>query len=362
MAMDLMPVDRIPDWKERIERQDAFWDRKILDRPVVHIAFPREKPLVPWPARKTHASVRERWMDAEYVADWAHAMAMNTEHMGDALPAANPNLGPEIFSAFFGAELEYTNDTSWAVPCIREWGEAGKLAFSKENAYWRKLEELTAALLARGKGAFYTGLTDFHPGADAIAAFRDPEVMNVDMIEHPDEVRRMVRVVTDAYLKVLDHWFGRLAAAGQAFTCWAGIVSTRRWYVPSNDFSCMISSPMFDDFFLPGIREECRHTAASIYHLDGPGALHHLDSLLAIPELNAIQWVSGAGKGPETRWLHVYRKCQEAGKGIQLGVDAQDLEFFLGNLKPEGVWLRVGGVRNRKEGEAIIRRVSGWRR
>jgi hypothetical protein len=123
----------------------------------------------------------------------------------------------------------------------------------------------------------------------------------------------------------------------------------------------MISKAMFDDMFLPGLRNECAHTRASIYHLDGPGALHHLDSLLGIPELNAIQWVYGAGKGPATRWLDVYRKCQAAGKSIQLGVSLDELEIVIGNLKPEGVWLGVDGIRGREEAETVITRVSRWK-
>ncbi len=46
-------------------------------------------------------------MDAEYVAQCALAGVMNTAYLGDALPCAMPNLGPEVFSAFFGCELEY---------------------------------------------------------------------------------------------------------------------------------------------------------------------------------------------------------------------------------------------------------------
>jgi hypothetical protein len=37
-----------------------------------------------------------------------------------------------------------------------------------------------------------------------------------------------------------------------------------------------------------------RHVERTIYHLDGPGALRHLDRLLAIPELDCAQWIQGA--------------------------------------------------------------------
>lgn len=360
-ARRIMPIDRIPDWRRRIERVDACLDRAILDRPVVWCTvWPRE-PRVPWPARKSWNTIRDRWMDVEWVADVAYAAAMNAEYLGDALPATHPNLGPEVFSAFFGAELEFSNDSSWSIPCLRRWEDAGKLEFSTGSPYWQKMEELYDALLARGRGVFYTGITDLHPGGDAIAAFRDPETFAVDMIEARDEVRTLLARVNEAYFRVFDHYCGKLEAAAQPITSWHRYVTTRRQYVPSNDFSCMISKAMFDDVFLPGIREECRHTGASVYHLDGPDAIRHLDSLLAIPELNAIQWVCGAGKGPVTRWLDLLRRIQDAGKGVQvLDVHPHELDAVMQALRPEGVWLDLAGVGTRDEGEALIRKVERW--
>jgi hypothetical protein len=356
-----MPIESVPDWEKRLARQDAFWSGSILDRPVVVMTLHRPHPDFPWPAPKTYASVRDRWMDSGYRAEQALASVMNTEYLGDALPTACPNLGPEIFSAFFGCQLEFSEQTSWSIPLLHDWNQADDLQFSETNEYFLKMEEITDALLAAGRNRFYTGITDLHPGGDAIVAFRDPLNMNMDMIDHPEAIKTLLAKVNAAYLRVFDHYCDKLEKAGQAITSWPGIVSTRRWYVPSNDFSCMISKEMFDDVFLAGIAEECRHTEASIYHLDGPGALQHLDSLLAIKELNAIQWVYGAGHGRATDWLPVYRRCQAAGKGLQIDIQADELETLMANLRPEGIWLRVGGVASREQGEAVLRRVSQWR-
>ncbi len=135
-------------------------------------------------------------------------------------------------------------------------------------------------------------------------------------------------------------------------TNWSGIVSAKKWYVPSNDFSCMISEALFDEVFLPGIAEECRFFEASIYHLDGPNALRHLDRLLAIPELNAIQWVYGAGNGRVSDWMPVYKKVQAAGKGFQLHPEPDELDLIFSELRPEGVWLEIIGVKGPRGGRA----------
>ena len=358
----IMPIEAIPDWERRLARQDAFWDCAILDRPVVHIAFPRMGSRQAEPASRNWATLRDKWLDAEYVAERAVASVRNTEYWGDALPCAWPNLGPEVFSAFYGQEMEYGPDTSWSIPILDDWAQADALQFSADNFYWRKLDEMTRALLEAGRGLFYTGLTDLHPGADAIAAFRDPQRLNVDLLEAPEEVKRLLRRVTSDYLRIFDALCDVLRDVGQAMCSWAMIVSTRKWYIPSNDFSCMVSETMFQEFFLAGIIEEIRHTEASLYHLDGPQALRHLDALLDIPELNAIQWIYGAGAGRAPDWLHVYRRCQEAGKGIQIiGVTPQELDVLIENLRPEGVWISMEGVSDPDAAESVLNRVARWR-
>ena len=356
----VMPIERIPDWEERLARQDAFLECAIVDRPVVCISLWRPDASYPAPA-KTHATLRDRWLDTDYVVATALHTVMNTEYLGDALPHCYPNLGPEVFSAFFGCELEFGDETSWSKPMLRDWADVGKVRFSEDSIYWRKIVELTDALLEAGKGRFYTGMTDFHPGGDAIAALRDPAQLNYDMIEHVEEVKNLLPYVTEVYLKVFDHFYQKLRAANQAISTWAGPVSSKRWLVPSNDFSCMVSPAMFDEVFLPSIIEECRHYDASLYHLDGPNALRHLDSLLAIRELSAIQWVYGAGNGRASDWIWVYRKCQAAGKGVEIHIAPEELDTIMASIQPEGVWLDIFGVGGRDEAEALIKKVAGWR-
>jgi len=358
-AFPVMPLEHVAHWEERLARQDAFWRCEIIDRPVVVMTAAKPRPEHPWPQPKSYASPRERWMDTEWVVATALASARNTDYFGDALPTAWPNLGPELFSAFFGMEMEYTAETSWGVPNLSDWAQADDLVLDKDSFYWNKLLEMTDALLEAGRGTYYVGITDMHPGGDAIAAFRDPMQLNLDLLDALDDVKRLLDRVNRAYFEVFDFYYDKLAAAGQAITSWPGIASTKKWYVPSNDFSCMVSPEMFDDVFLPGITEECRHMEASIYHLDGPGALRHLDSLLGIPELNAIQWVYGAGNGRASDWFHVYQQCQEAGKGIQLTVGLDELDAVIANLRPEGVWLAVE-VNGPAQADEVIEKVGRW--
>lgn len=361
MKNSIMPIEKIQDWEMRIKRQDAFWNGEIIDRPVVIISFGKEKASGKAPVQKTYATPREWWMDSEYIAECVAYNIENSVYCGDALPMSYPNLGPEVFSSFFGMEMEYSEDTSWGIPNLHDWSKVSELKFSKNNFYWKKIIEITDMLLAKGKGKFYVGYTDLHPGGDAIAAFRDPLNLNMDMLDFPEEVKKLREYVDDVFEEIFNFYADKLQGAGQAITTWPGIVSSKRWHVPSNDFSCMISKEMFDEIFLPGIARECRIAEASIYHLDGPQALTHLDSLLEIKELNVIQWVYTSNKGCASDWLHVYKKCQAAKKGIQLSVHTNELDTIMENLRPEGVWLRIYGINDADSASAIIKKVAKWK-
>ena len=354
-----MAIENLSDLDERVARQDAFWHCAVIDRPVVSITVPKARLERPYPS-KDHATIRERWLDVGYQVERALAYVMNTDYLGDAIPHAIPNLGPEVFSAFFGCELQFGEHTSWSVPSLGSWDDVKGVHFSQDNVYWRTIVAMTDALLDAGRGVFYTGITDLQPGS-VIASLRDPHRLNLDMIDFPEEVKKLQAYVTEVYKGVYDFFCDKLAAAGQLCCTWAGIVSTKRWYVPSVDFSCMISPRMFEETFLPGVAAECRHYEASVYHLDGPGAVKHLDALLDIEELNAIQWVWGAGQGRATDWMDIYVRCQKAGKGLQIGpVEPDELDTLMDTLRPEGVWLGMVGIGDRVEAQAVLRRASRW--
>ena len=101
-------------------------------------------------------------------------------------------------------------------------------------------------------------------------------------------------------------------------------------------------------------------TNRSIYHLDGPGALRHLDSILDIPELDALQWVYGAGNEGYHKWVHVYRQAQAAGKGIQVICQMDELDQVMETLDPRGLFLQVGGVPSREAAEWMLETLEKW--
>ena len=80
----------------------------------------------------------------------------------------------------------------------------------------------------------------------------------------------------------------------------------------------MLSSEMFREFSLPHIADMIEISDYPLFHLDGKGMIDHLDCLLDIPKLKAIQWQPGAGCESLPQWYPLIRKILDAGKAVQL--------------------------------------------
>ncbi|MFN2228508.1 MAG: hypothetical protein ACK2VA_01950 [Anaerolineae bacterium] len=350
-----------PDYERSKERIDAFWERELIDRPVVQFGLlkPAEE-WVPLPP-SNHATAADRWLDSEYQGELKLAQLSNQEFLGDAMPVAWPNLGPEVFASFYGCPIHFGDyGTSWTDPILDSWEQADGLQLDWESPYLHKLHEMTDILLELGKGRFITGMTDWHPGGDAVAALRDPQELAVDLLTHLDEVQALLQRLEQDYFRVYGVFYEKLIGAGQPISTWTALVCERKYYVPSNDFSIMISPAMFEDVFLPGIRRECQFLDRSIYHLDGPGALRHLDAILSIPELDALQFVPGAGNEGFARWIPVYQRAQAAGKAIQVLCRLEELDLIVNTLDPHGVFLSVSGVPSREAAEHLLHELERW--
>ncbi len=334
-----------PELARSLQRFEAWWHGQIVDRPPVTLSVKAARPYRgPSGEGMTH---RQRALDVEFSVEAALARLAQRDYPGDALPIYMPNVGPELMSTPFGCQLEFGPHTSWSVPTIHDladWQAMIDAAPNFDNLYWRTVETMTRLALQRGRGHCLVGISDLHGNLDILGGLREPQALCMDLIDDPDLIRRAMHHACDAFVTGYDRLWALLREAGQPATTWTTFLHNGPAYVPSCDFWCMLSDDMARDLVIPAILREMRPLQRSIFHLDGPQALRHLDLLLDLPQLDAVQWVYGAGQGPALRWLDVYRRCLLRGKCIELIAQGPDDALAaLRALGPCGVWLRVEG-------------------
>lgn len=357
-----LPYISKPDSDAALARMEAWWHCAILDRPVVQVTAPKPPDQRRTVSHKSHDTLRERYMDVEYTLERAQCWIDNTYWLGEQFPIFWPNLGPEILSATLGAELEFGETTSWSIPCLHDWKDISELHVDPANVYTRTILEMTQRALDQSGGRYLTGITDIHPGADLAASLRDPQQLCLDLALEPVQVHRLMDQLRPSFFDLYELQHELMLNSGQTITVsWLPVLTDGKCYIPSCDFACTISSKMFKEFFLSEIVDEITWLDRSIFHLDGPQALHHLDTLLDIPKLNAIQFVCGAGHEPSSDWMQVFQRIQRAGKGIHVTIAPSDIDPFIEALKPEGVMLHTWSG-SLEEAEAIINKVTRWGR
>lgn len=339
-----------PDWDKVSTRYEAYWARENHDRPLLSVTAPAARQTAePLPRC---AALKERWLDIDYMLAAAHRRFQNTYYGAEALPVLSPDLGPDLFAALYGTPIEFGEDTSWAVHNLKDWDEYQPLVLDKNSPYYRKICEMTRAAAEDGRGQYLVGVTDIHAGLDGLVSMRGPELLCMDALERPEFLARGAMDLFEGF-KTLYTGLQDIAGQHQAgSTNWMNIWHPSRWYVTSCDFICLISPAMFDDLVVEELEAQLAFLDASIFHLDGPDALRHLDRLLELDALQGIQWVYGAGQPTAAHWLEVLQKIQKAGKCFQIDATPADMPVLLDNLAPEGA-LYVVRAESEEEARAI---------
>ncbi len=350
-----------PDYEKSKRRIEAFWQRELLDRPVVQFKLFKPKNELKVSPIFGNAPTQFTDLDAEYLAE-RHLADLNTQlFLGDSLPVAYPDLGPEVMAAFYGCP--YMNDENGIWRCKPLAGDIdlhADLSFNWQSPWLVTLHKLTKALLEIGNGRFITGIGNWVTGSDCLAAILGPMRLGATLIDHPNMVKKQLDIIGTNFERLYTEFYERLREAGQPATTWIPLVSGGKYYVIGNDFSALVSTRMFREFFLNDVIRESKFLDHSIYHLDGPDALKHLDAILEIDDLDGIQFVPPPGDNGFANWMQVYKRIQKAGKCLQLNCDISEVADISRNLEPEGLVLYVQNVSNKDEAEALIHFLEQW--
>ncbi|KAA3657464.1 MAG: hypothetical protein DWQ04_28030 [Chloroflexi bacterium] len=355
-------LEGMPQFDMAMKRIYAWFENEIIDRPPIRFVAHNEflESETEEISTLTKAEKKAWWFDVENQVELFVKSILGKTFHGETFPVFFPNLGPDVYAAFYGANLEFGEVTSWSVPLVRNWDSADKLKLDKNNIYFKKLEELTHHALERCPGKFMVGYTDLHPGLDCVAAWRDPQQLCFDLMDHPERVERLAEVAIADFESVYNHFDEMLKANGQLSVSWMGIPSFGRMHIPSCDFSTMISPKFFKRFGLPILEREVKTMTHNIFHVDGKGVARHLDAILSVPEVHAVQWVQGVGNDlPIMQWVPFIKKLQAKNVPLIVDLHKSEVDAFICEMEPQGLFLWVA-TDNEDEEKNLLKRIAKW--
>jgi 5-methyltetrahydrofolate--homocysteine methyltransferase len=296
-----------------------LWWKGELGRPILPLVIcgadpGRSKPPVP---SLSFANCADFSISPEQIVDRMDYDLSCCEFYGDSYPWINMHhFGPGVAAAFLGAVPESTERTVWFHPVREVPAEELHFTYDPDNRWLRRVKDIYRAGMRRWGGNVCMAMTDLGGTLDILASFLSTEGLLFELLDHPEEIVRLSREITELWLQFYGE-ITEILKGQQGYSDWSSIYAENPSYMLQCDFCYMIGPDMFQSF----VRGDLSRTAAALdrpfYHLDGIGELKHLDSLLAIDAVKGIQWIPGAGE-PETRdWSEVYAKISRAGKKIQ---------------------------------------------
>jgi 5-methyltetrahydrofolate--homocysteine methyltransferase len=305
-------------WPQAQKDMTAWWEG-TLNRAALCVTSPRKD--IPFPFSYTgwdflHFQANPR-KAIERFEDYCRA----TCFAGEAMPSLWLNLGPGVLAAFFTGYLKFDGEacTAWFEQPA-DWDKVEKYRMSEDNDWWKYTRRITRLATDAAKDKYLVGMTDIGGVLDVVASFRGTQELLFDLIQEPQRVLDTCARVSQAWDHVYDTLHS-IISRGQEGTCaWMGIWCPERWYPLQCDFSAMISPGMFEKFVLPDLQHQAKKMDYSIYHLDGPGQLPHVDMILDVPEIHGIQWVPGSGEpqNESYKWDSLYEKILSKGKRLVL--------------------------------------------
>ena len=307
-------------WLKVKETYSRWWAGE-LPRPVVGLTLTgrdpgRSQPKAPLLSQATCADLT---IPAEDLIDRLDYELSKVVYLGDAFPMVNMHeFGPGVAAAFLGARLDNSTGRVWFHPPAETPIEDLHFSYDPDNIWLRRIKEICAAAMNRWQGQVLVSMTDLGGALDILSTFRPSEQLLMDLIDSPEQVKRMVWELHELWFRYFSDINSVLQPMNPGYSAWCGIFSEEPYYIHQCDFCYMISPEMFREFVRDGLEASSREMPRCFYHLDGRGQLPHLDMILAMDRIDGIQWVPGDGAAPADYWIDIYRRIFAAGKKTQL--------------------------------------------
>ena len=350
-------------WKQNLEETKKhyidWWNHKGIVLNMWEHFQEGVKPHADIPAPTPYKDLNQRWFDPQWRAEYLDWYVAHSSLMADMLPVANTQLGPGSLAAILGGVFEGGEDTIWIHPNPNYTDD---IVFDPQHPNYLLHKELLKACKAKAQGHYYVGMPDLMEGLDVLAAIKGTDKVLLDTVMQPEVLEHQMQQINDIYFKVFDELYDIIREGDEMAFCYFSSWAPGKMSKLQSDISTMISVDDYRRFVQPFIREQCQKIDYTLYHLDGVGAMHHLDALLEIKELNAIQWTPGVGEpqGGSPKWYDLYKKILAGGKSFMAcWVTLDELKPLLDNIGGDGVHLEMD-FHNEREVEQAMRIIEEY--
>ena len=243
--------------------------------------------------------MEDKYQNPQRIVDRYRYFCQTHAFLGESFPNLNIDFGPGSLASYLGSEIGFKEDTVWFNKCLDGWDGVPKLTFDPENKWFKKHLQLAKDCQALAGDDFYVDMPDLMENIDVLASLRGAQDILFDLLDEPEMIGERIQEVTDIYYEYYDRFYDVIKdeEGGNAYTVFQ-IWGPGRTVKLQCDFSAMMSPEDFRKYIQPSLRSQSENVDHVLYHLDGPAAIKHMDALMEIEGIDALQWTSGDA-GPD---------------------------------------------------------------
>lgn len=279
--------------------------------------------------------MEDKYQDPQRIVDRYHFFCETHAFLGESFPNLNVDFGPGSLAAYLGSEIGFKEDTVWFNKCLDSWDGVPRLTFDPDNKWFKKHLQLVKDCQELAGEDFYVDMPDLMENIDVLASLRGAQDILFDLLDEPEKIGERIQEVTDLYFDYYDRFYDVIKdeEGGNAYTVFQ-VWGPGRTVKLQCDFSAMMSPEDFRKYIQPSLKVQSEKADHVLYHLDGPAAIKHMDALMEIDGIDALQWTSGDA-GPDGTlpdWDVIYDKAIAAGKSIWVKVYSGEFEDWIKNV------------------------------
>ena len=338
-SLSVRPLEWDADFPRIASRFESWWAQDMLDRPIF-IAAANTNPSRPLTRRTDLLNQPEVWLEAK-LAD-----LRQLHRVGDTLPSVRVDFGPALLGGLLGGQVQFTPDTSWTHAFISDdWSNAPDWSKVANPSLLRQLLGLLDLAAHTARNRYFVMTPDLGGSADILLNLRSATQLCMDVIEKPGRIKEAIDAIDPLWREVFTSLYREtLDKHGTGLVHWLGLWSNQPYCVPACDFSYLIGPREFETLFLPDIARQAATVGRAVFHLDGQGSARHIDALLDVPSLQAIQFTPGEGSPSVIPWISMFKKIQATGRSLLVITPPEEVLPLAQAVDPRGLGIWVERV------------------
>ncbi len=335
--------------RAKVDRYRAFWARATVERPLVGFSIKSWFPLQEFSASAAWQDRRvltPEMIEPEAFLDDQERLLREGEVIDDDIfRGASPSQAVPWLDGMLGATLRILPGTVLGVERTLAWDDLAALRLDPQNPWFTKYIEFIETLVRRSAGRYPVSHGALIGPSDIAALVRGHTQSVLDLVESPDQMRRLLGWCGAVFRQITDEAWRRIPLYhGGYFDAQYQLWSPGPIVRLQEDAAGVFSPRLYREFLQPVDREVASRFSSTFIHLH-TNAMFLYDHFLEVEEIRCFQvnYEPLSGGPPVSGMIPAFRKIQAAGRPLLVrgSFTPNELRLLVDSLDPRGLYLYI---------------------